>query len=325
MYRGYVSSAVLLYDAAYVTVRDLELTNRADDVIGEQYSQPDKLERTGVAVVAKDKGTRCGITLQNLLIHDVHGNVYDKHMNNGGIYMTALQPANEAATGVARFADVLVAGCYVAHVSRWGIAVGYTYAHAQFQGAELAEKTFLQYGHENVVLRDNYVRAAGGDGLTVMYALRPLVEHNTADSVACEMNDRVYREPGNRMGKVAAAIWPWKCKDALFRYNEAVDTRLNQDGMAYDADSGDGTVYEHNYSRMNEGGCVMFCLEEAIHNTFRDNVSYDDLGGTISPSQNPDALLEHNTFYVRTGVPFVRTRMDGGNYTEKDDKIIPIP
>ena len=92
VYRGYVSSAVLLYDAAYVTVRDLELTNRADAVIGEQYSQPDKLERTGVAVVAKDRGTRCGITLQNLLIHDVHGNVYDKHMNNGGIYMTALQP-----------------------------------------------------------------------------------------------------------------------------------------------------------------------------------------------------------------------------------------
>ena len=54
VYRGYVSSAVLLYDAAYVTVRDLELTNRADAVIGEQYSQPDKLERTGVAVVAKD-------------------------------------------------------------------------------------------------------------------------------------------------------------------------------------------------------------------------------------------------------------------------------
>ena len=325
VYRGYVSSAVLLYDAAYVTVRDLELTNRADAVIGEQYSQPDKLERTGVAVVAKDKGTRCGITLQNLLIHDVHGNVYDKHMNNGGIYMTALQPADETATGVARFADVLVEGCYVARVSRWGIAVGYTYAHAQFQGAELAEKTFLQYGHENVVLRDNYVKAAGGDGLTVMYALRPLVEHNTADSVACEMNDRVYREPGNRMGKVAAAIWPWKCKDALLRYNEAVDTRLNQDGMAYDADSGDGTVYEHNYSRMNEGGCVMFCLEEAIHNTFRDNVSYDDLGGTISPSENPDARIEENTFYVRNGVPFVRPHMGGGSYTERDNTVIPLP
>ena len=325
VYRGYVSSAVLLYDAAYVTVRDLELTNRADDVIGEQYSQPDKLERTGVAVVAKDKGTRCGITLQGLLVHDVNGNVYDKHMNNGGIYMTALRPQNEAATGAARFGDILVEGCYVAHVSRWGIAVGYTYAHAQFQGAALDEKPFAAYGHENIVIRDNYVKAAGGDGITVMYALRPLVEHNTADSVACEMNDRIYSEPGNRLGKVAAAIWPWKCKDALFRYNEAVDTRLNQDSMAYDADSGDGTVYTHNYSRMNEGGCVMFCLEEAIHNTFRDNVSYDDLGGTISPSQNPDALLEHNTFYVRDGVPFVRPHMGGGSYTERDNTVIPLP
>lgn len=79
------------------------------------------------------------------------------------------------------------------------------------------------------------------------------------------------------------SIWPWKCKDALFCYNEAVDTRLNQDGMAYDADSGDGTVYEYNYSRMNEGGCVMFCLQEAIHNTFRRNVSYDDLAARSAP------------------------------------------
>ena len=42
-------------------------------------------------------------------------NVYDKHMNNGGIYMTALQPENEAVTGVARFGEILVEGCYVAN------------------------------------------------------------------------------------------------------------------------------------------------------------------------------------------------------------------
>ena len=56
----------------------------------------------------------------------------------------------------------------------------------------------------------------------------------------------------------------------------------------------------------------MFCLDEAIHNTFSHNVSYDDLGGTISPSLNPDALLSHNIFYVREGVPFVRNQMGGG-------------
>ena len=115
--------------------------------------------------------------------------------------------------------------------------------------AELDEEIFLKYGHENMLIRDNYVKAAGGDGITSMYALRPLIEHNMTDSIACEINDRIYSEPGNRLGKVAAAIWPWKCKDALFRYNEGTDTRLNQDGMAYDADSGDGTVYEDNYSR----------------------------------------------------------------------------
>lgn len=325
VYRDYVSSSVLLYDAEYVTVQDLEITNRGTEIPGETYSAPHKMNRTGVAVVAKDRGVRSGITLRNLFIHDVNGNVYDKHMNNGGIYATALKPTEEAASGVARYRDFLVEGCFVYRTSRWGIAVGYTYQHEKFQGVELAEETFLKYGHENLVIRDNYVKESGGDGITAMYALRPLVEHNMTDSVACEINDRIYREPENRAGKVAAAIWPWKCKDALFRYNEAVDTRLNQDGMAYDADSGDGTVYEYNYSRANEGGCVMFCLQEAVHNTFRHNVSFNDLGGTISPSENPDALIEENTFYVRKGVPFVRKNMGGGNYVEKDNRFIELP
>lgn len=324
VYHGYVSSAVLLYDAEYITVEDLEITNRAERILGERYAQGDKMNRTGVAIVAKDRGVRHGITLRHLSIHDVEGNVYDKHMNNGGIYATALRPANEEATGVPRYQGMIIEDCFIYRVSRWGIAVGYTYAHAAFQGAELTEASFRKYGHERLVIRDNYVKATGGDGITTMYALSPLIEHNMADSVACEINDRIYSEPGDKMGKVAAGIWPWKCKDALFRFNEVADTRLNQDGMAYDADSGDGTVYEYNYSRQNEGGCVMFCLQEAIHNTFRHNLSYDDLGGTISPSENPDALLEDNVFYVRKDVPFVRKNMDGGAYTEVNNRIIEI-
>ena len=322
VYQGYVSSAVLLYDAEYIWIHDIEITNSAGNIIGETYSAPYKMNRTGVAVAARDKGVRSGIHLQNLYVHDVHGNVYDKHMNNGGIYMTALKPADEDITGASRFCDITVEGCFVYRTSRWGIAVGYTYAHDKFQGAILDEEAFLKYGHEHVVIRNNYVKEAGGDGITAMYALRPLVEHNMTDCIAQEINDRIYCCPKNRAGKVAAAIWPWKCKDALFRYNEAADTRLNQDGMAYDADSGDGTTYEYNYSRQNEGGCVMFCLDEAIHNTFSHNVSYDDLGGTISPSLNPDALLSHNIFYVREGVPFVRNQMGGGNYTEEENQII---
>ena len=97
--------------------------------------------------------------------------------------MTALQPAEEAMTGVARFSDILVEGCYVYRVSRWGIAVGYSYAHEKFAGAELDKKRFLKYGHENIVIRDNYVKMAGGDGpilwhvrsMTVFIAIRATV------------------------------------------------------------------------------------------------------------------------------------------------------
>ncbi len=317
---GYVSSAVLLYDCAYVTLRDIAVSNQGE-IVGEIYEAPRKMNRTGVAVVAKNRGTLREIHLENLEVRNVNGNVYDKHMNNGGIYFTCLKPDDEERTGVARYEKVSVRGCFVHKVSRWGIAVGYSYKSREFMKAELEEELFEKYGHKDIQISGNYVKEAGGDGITVMYALEPVVEHNGADSCAGEMNDRVYRFPEERGGKVAAGIWPWKCKDALFQYNEVRDTRLNQDGMAWDADSGDGTVYQYNYSRQNEGGCVMFCLEEAIHNTFRYNVSYDDLGGTISPSMNPDAYLHHNIFYKRNDVPFVREHMDGGNFTEEENVI----
>ncbi|MGN0523058.1 MAG: polyhydroxyalkanoate depolymerase [Eubacterium sp.] len=322
VYRGNVSSAILLYDVENIIIRDIEIVNK--DISNDtDYSAADKMDRTGVAVVAQNRGTLHSIVLENLYIHDVNGNVYNKHMNNGGIYMTSFTPENEEKTGVARYDGVTVEGCYVKNVSRWGIAVGYTYCHDKFASKELEADLFKKYGNENILIKNNYLKFVGGDAITPMYALNPLVEHNTSDSCATEMNDRVYRYPGKRMGKVAAAIWPWKCKNALLRYNEAVDTKLNQDGMAYDADSGDGTKYEYNYSRLNEGGCMMFCMQQAVHNTFTDNLSYDDLSGTMTPASNPDAYVANNTFYVRKGVPFVRKR-NHGKMTLKDNKIIKI-
>lgn len=68
----------------------------------------------------------------------------------------------------------------------------------------------------------------------------------------------------------------------------------------------------------------MFCLEQAVNNTFCHNLSEDDLGGTISPADNPDAYIGHNTFYVRKNVPFIRTSMDGGNYVLEDNVIITL-
>lgn len=323
IYKGNVSSSILLYDVENIIIKDIEIANSEEFTTLEAYTDPEKQDRTGVAVVAQNRGTLHSITLKNLFIHDVNGNVYNKHMNNGGIYMTALKPADEEKTGVARYDGVTVEGCFVKNVSRWGIAVGYTYRHADFATKFLHEETFKKYGNENILITGNYLKNVGGDAITPMYALKPLVEHNVSDSCATEINDRYYNRAGVRKGKVAAAIWPWKCKDALLTYNEAVDTKLNQDGMAWDADSGDGTTYKYNYSRLNEGGCVMFCLGEAVNNTFTNNLSYDDLGGILSPSGNPDAYVADNEFYKRKKVPLKRKR-NHGKMTLKNNKIIII-
>ncbi|MGN0467893.1 MAG: polyhydroxyalkanoate depolymerase, partial [Acutalibacteraceae bacterium] len=208
IYKGDVSSAVLLYDCENIILKDIEITNKDSEKSPEEYSAPNKIDRTGVAVVAQNRGTLHNITVDNLFVHDVNGNVYNKHMNNGGIYMTCLKPENESKTGVARYDGVTVKNCFVKKVSRWGIAVGYTYRHKEFATKELREETFKKYGNENILICGNYVKFAGGDAITPMYALEPLVEHNVSDSCAGEMNDRVYRYPEKRMGKVAAAIWP---------------------------------------------------------------------------------------------------------------------
>ena len=307
-YQGYVSSSVLLYDVEYVEIKNLEITNKAPK-IETAYNAEDVMNRTGVAAVAQNEGTLNHIYLDNLYVHDVIGNVYDKHMNNGGIYFTAFQPM-DASTGIAKYDDVKIENCYVENTNRWGIAVGYSYTHGQFHGGVISDEKISTYGSTNVVIRNNYVKDAGGDAITLMYCDRPLIEYNISDGAARQINTKDYSATG--FGRVAAGIWPWKCKDAIFQYNEAFDTCQNQDGQAWDADYGDGTVYQYNYSHNNGGGSVMFCGGEAINNIFRYNISQNDLGGVINPAGQPDAHVYNNTFFVKEGIDFIRTNMGGG-------------
>ena len=318
VYKGYVSSSVLLYDTEYVEVQNIAMTNDTLEV-DTAYNALDAMNRTGVAAVAQNGGTLDHIYLKNLDISNVKGNVYDKHMNNGGIYFTVFQPADETATGIARYNDILIENCKLDNVNRWGIAVGYTAYHDRFNAAEISDETIAAYGATNVVIKNNYIKDAGGDAITTMYCDRPVIEYNVADGVARQINPTDYSETD--FGRVAAGIWPWKCKNALFQYNEAFDTCQNQDGQAWDADWGDGTLYQYNYSHNNSGGAVMFCGIDAVNNTFRYNISQNDLGGVINPAGNPDAHVYNNVFYVKEGVPFIRSGMSGGNMTVENNII----
>ena len=320
VWHGYVSSAVLLYDCEYICLWDLEISNDPGLLPGESYDQSDKMNRTGVAVVAQNQGTCHDITLTGLYVHDVKGNVYDKHLANGGIYCVCLKPEREDAA-IPRYDGLTITHCRVFRCSRWGIAAGYTYAHAPFAGRYLDDAMVKTYGHTRVYIAGCFVKDIGGDGITPMYCYKPLIERNVSENIATEINDRIYTQAGARLGKTAAAIWPWKCKDALFQFNEAYHTCFNQDGQAWDADSGDGTIYQFNYSHNNGGGCVMFCLGESVNNIFRYNISFLDGDGTLSPAENPDAHIYGNTFLMAPGVPFIRHNMSGGHLLVENNLI----
>ncbi len=333
-YQGYVSSSILLYDSEYVEIQNLEIVNQSPK-IETVYNAVDMMDRTGVAAVAQDKGTIDHIYLKNLNIHDVIGNVYNKHMNNGGIYFTVYMPHDaqttdkadgtkdfvSSKTGIPRFDDVLIDGCSVQNTNRWGIAVGYTALWGKFTGMEISDEDIAKYGSTNVVVQNNYVKDAGGDSITMMYCDKPLVQYNVSDGAARQMHSGDYGPQGETQ-RFAAGIWPWKCKDAIFQYNEAFDTKNvnneNGDGQAWDADWSDGTIYQYNYSHNNEGGCLMVCLNEAYRTTFRYNISQNDLRAVLDTFGNPDAHIYNNVFYVSDNVPIYRERSGGSATLENN-------
>ena len=330
-WKGTVSSSILIEDTEYLEIEGLELTNdrksATDTETDKAYNDAYAMDRTGVAGVAKDNGTVDHIVLNDLYIHDVTGNVYNKHMTNGGIYFIVAKPTNEGETGIARYNDVQIRNCSLNKVNRWGIAVGYTYQWGQFQTGELPDATMAKYGSSNVVIENNYLNHVGGDAITTMYLDRPLIQYNVSENAAEQINTKDYSKnqpsldangnpngtQGVGAGRVAAGIWPWKCKNAIFQYNECFKTLNaasgNGDGQPWDADYGDGTNYQYNYSHGNTASTIMFCGPESVNNTFRYNISQNE---DMDPAGNSgNCQVYNNTFYIKEGLNTIWHRSHG--------------
>ena len=333
-WKGTVSSSILIEDTEYLEIEGLELTNdrksATDTEQGKAYNDAYAMDRTGVAGVAKDNGTVDHIVLNDLYIHDVTGNVYNKHMTNGGIYFIVAKPTNEGKTGIARYNDVQIRNCSLNKVNRWGIAVGYTYQWGQFETGELPDATMAKYGSSNVVIENNYLNHVGGDAITTMYLDRPLIQYNVSENAAEQINTTDYAQQQPRLdangkeigkqdvgaGRVAAGIWPWKCKNAIFQYNECFKTLNaasgNGDGQPWDADYGDGTNYQYNYSHGNTASTIMFCGGNSVNNTFRYNISQNEDMGPLDPAGNSgNCQVYNNTFYIKEGLNTIWHRSHG--------------
>ena len=339
-WKGTVSSSILIEDTEYIEIEGLELTNdrksATDTEKEKKYNDAYAMDRTGVAGVAKDNGTVDHIVLKDLYIHDVTGNVYNKHMTNGGIYFIVAKPTNEGETGIARYNDVQIRNCSLNKVNRWGIAVGYTYQWGQFQTGELPDATMAKYGSSNVVIENNYLNHVGGDAITTMYLDRPLIQYNVSENAAEQINTKDYSKnqpsldangnpngtQGGKQnvgaGRVAAGIWPWKCKNAIFQYNECFKTLNaasgNGDGQPWDADYGDGTNYQYNYSHGNTASTIMFCGPESVNNTFRYNISQNEDMGPLDPAGNTgNCQVYNNTFYIKEGLDTIWSTVHRNN------------
>ena len=335
-WKGTESSSILIEDTEYIEIDGLELTNdrksSTDAETGKAYNDAYAMDRTGVAGVAKDNGTVDHIVLNDLYIHDVTGNVYNKHMTNGGIYFIVAKPTNEGETGIARYNDVQIRNCSLDTVNRWGIAVGYTYQWRQFETAELPDAMMAKYGSSNVVIENNYLNHVGGDAITTMYLDRPMVQYNVSENAAEQINTTAYTQQQPRLdangteigkqpvgaGRVAAGIWPWKCKNAIFQYNECFKTlnasKGNGDGQPWDADYGDGTNYQYNYSHGNTASTIMFCYDNSVNNTFRYNISQNEDMGPLDPAQNSgNCQVYNNTFYIKEGLTSIWSTAHSNN------------
>ena len=333
-WKGTVSSSILIEDAEYLEIEGLELTNdrnsATDTEKDKAYNDAYAMDRTGVAGVAKDNGTVDHIVLNDLYIHNVTGNVYNKHMTNGGIYFIVAKPTNEGETGIARYNDIQIRNCSLDTVNRWGIAVGYTYQWRQFTTGALSDATMAKYASSNVVIENNYLNHVGGDAITTMYLDRPMVQYNVSENASEQINFKDYSKnqpsldangnvngtQGVGAGRVAAGIWPWKCKNAIFQYNECFRTlnasNGNGDGQPWDADYGDGTNYQYNYSHGNTASTIMFCGGESINNTFRYNISqYEDMGPLDPAGNSGNCQVYNNTFYIKEGLNTIWHRSHG--------------
>ncbi len=233
----------------------------------------------------------CGVMedvhLDSLDVHDVYGTLDEKTLPNGGIYYEVTDESDDT-----RFNNISVQNCTVKRVSRTGISVGMTESYELWDGhgGIIPDEVKEKYGHTNVVIRNNYVEEAGGDAIVPMFSISPLIEYNISNKASVNTKDQwtMYN----------AAIWPWRCEDAVFQFNEAYDTYENGDGQAYDCDWSRHTTYQYNYSHNHKGGFILVCQNEALDSVIRYNVSQNDEDSLFLMSNPANADVYNNTFYI---------------------------
>jgi hypothetical protein len=269
---GACEDAVLLRNARYVEVRDLELTNRGTN----------GAPRRGVHIIADNSGTLPGIVVSDLFIHDVRGTQEKK--DNGGIIFRTL-----GSRIPSRFDGLRIERNIIWRVDRSGIAAqSYHSSRTRW------------FPSQGVLIRDNWVGDAGGDGIVPWATDGAIVEHN------------IVQGANERAGSFNAGIWPWSTDNTVMRLNRASGVKTLKDGQGFDSDYNcRNTLIEFNLSHENDGGFLLICTpgkrkqEDNLGNVgtvVRYNISRDDRARIFHISAAEKTLIHDNAIYIGKGL-----------------------
>lgn len=277
---GNVESTVRLFDASYVTVRNLEITNYTES--------PSNDFRSGIRLVARDTVMK-GITIQNCYIHHINF----KYRGTGDDYSTSAREYGGISTdyenidwkfGDVSFEDLLVENNRIDQVVKSGIV---TYG-----------------GVDRGVIRNNIISHVAGDGILLRELYNGLCEHNIVYSSGDNTDDAAY-----------VNIWGISTRNTVFQFNESYDCINFKDGQGYDIDNDcRDTLFQYNYSHDNVGGFLLTCdyFIKHVNSVVRYNISENDAGFPFKlcapvkeESQSHDVLKYHiynNTIYTSSKV-----------------------
>ncbi len=270
--RGEVTNVVYLYNQEYWEIKNLEITN---------YLQRDTSLKRGIYIKATNYGTVHHIHLQNLLIHDVNGDLKDK--DNGGIFYEITGSSKPT-----KFDDFLIDGCHIYDVDRTGIS-----NRSSWQTRTFAANTNW-YPSTNVVIRYNLIERTGNNGLIVRVCDGALVEHNVFKQCSLKGN--------------GSTMFPFNCDNTVVQYNEAYQTVYNPgdaDASGFDSDYRcKNSIFQYNYSHDNDDGFMVVCCQGGVTRfndgtVVRYNISQNDGGKIFRISgQTTNTQIYNNTIYV---------------------------
>ena len=247
-----VSAGVLLFNAEYVELRGLEITNNNG---GDQEES-----LIGIYVLAEDTGKYHNhIYIEDNYIHHVNGAVEGKH--RGGIHVHGYSPTT---SNTATYNDTRIVNNRIDHVGGVGIGTDIddlVDAH-DFVGINRANAM------TNLYVAHNWVGNTGRNSVIARDSDYAVYEYNTSANSSRHSH-------GN-------AFFNFRTLGIVFQYNEAYGNTGEKDDIdrgAFDADyNSKDTIFQYNYSHGNH----WFASIMKRPNTnviYRYNLSVNDLYG----------------------------------------------